>query len=148
MQCILILCLNLLLIGLGSGKMVFPKKYIVVLMMFYSIAAFCAEFNPWNSDVNSGDSLYHIHNENKKKSNVFNGAQGGAYFLVRFFQIVISPQDGPNCRHIPVCSVYGRQAVIKHGAFLGSILAGERLLRCNPFYPPEKDPVPEKVFAE
>jgi hypothetical protein len=77
---------------------------------------------------------------------VYNGPQGGAFFLIRFFQIVISPQDGPNCRHIPTCSAYGKTAVLKHGAFWGAILAGDRLLRCNPFYPPSKDPVPEKLI--
>jgi hypothetical protein len=77
---------------------------------------------------------------------VYNGPQGGAFFLIRFFQIVISPQDGPNCRHIPTCSAYGKDAVLKHGAFWGAILAGDRLLRCNPFYPPSKDPVPEKLI--
>ncbi|HON15659.1 MAG TPA: membrane protein insertion efficiency factor YidD [Spirochaetota bacterium] len=77
---------------------------------------------------------------------VYNGPQGGAFFLIRFFQIVMSPQDGPNCRHIPTCSAYGKDAVLKHGAFWGAILAGDRLLRCNPFYPPSKDPVPEKLL--
>ena len=104
------------------------------------------EFAPWHSDVNTGDALHHFHDKIVKHEKLFNGAQCGAFFLVRFFQIVISPQDGPNCRHVPTCSAYGKQAVIKHGAFKGSIMAGERLLRCNPYYPPEKDPVPEKVF--
>jgi len=104
------------------------------------------EFAPWHSDVKTGDTLYHFHDGKKKNDILFNGAQCGAFFLVRFFQIVISPQDGPNCRHVPTCSAYAKQAVIKHGAFKGSIMAGERLLRCNPYYPPERDPVPEKVF--
>lgn len=124
------------------------RKYLIVCFTVFCITGLYGEFAPWNSDLKSGDSLYRSHNENRKKSAVLNGAQGGAFFLVRFFQIVISPQDGPNCRHIPTCSAYGRQAVVKHGAFLGSILAGDRVLRCNPFYPPEKDPVPEKVFTE
>ena len=127
------------------------KSFKICLTVFFSIiltTTVHAGFNPWNSDVKTGDELYHYHNNGKITSNVFNGAQGGAYFLVRFYQIVISPQDGPNCRHIPTCSAYGKQAVIKHGALLGSIMAGERLLRCNPYYPPEKDPVPDRVFAK
>ena len=124
------------------------KKYLTVFFIIFCMTALYGEFAPWNSDINTGDSLYPMHDAEKKNINVFNGAQGGAFFLVRFFQIVISPQDGPNCRHIPTCSAYGKQAVIKHGAFLGSIMAGERLLRCNPFYPPERDPVPEKVFSK
>lgn len=84
----------------------------------------------------------------KKNVSVINGFQGGAYLLIRFFQIVISPQDGPNCRHTPVCSAYARGAVVKHGAFKGALLAGDRLLRCNPFYYLDKDPVPEEVLGE
>jgi putative membrane protein insertion efficiency factor len=124
------------------------RKYLVICFIIFCMTGLYGEFAPWNSDLKSGDSLYGAHKVSTKKSGILNGAQGGAFFLVRFFQIVISPQDGPNCRHIPTCSTYGRQAVVKHGAFLGSILAGDRLLRCNPFYPAEKDPVPEKVFAE
>lgn len=124
------------------------RKYLIVYFTMFCMTGLYGEFAPWNSDLKLGDSISHIHNDSRKFSVILNGAQGGAFFLVRFFQIVISPQDGPNCRHIPTCSAYGRQAVVKHGAFLGSILAGDRVLRCNPFYPPEKDPVPEKVFAE
>lgn len=124
------------------------RNYLIILFITFSMTGLYGDFAPWNTDLKSGDSLYHTDGKNKKKSEVLNGAQGGAFFLVRFFQIVISPQDGPNCRHIPTCSAYGREAVVRHGAFLGSILAGERILRCNPFYPPEKDPVPYKVFAE
>ena len=112
------------------------------------MTALYGEFKPWDSDIKTADELYKIPDSEKNKSAIFNGAQGGAFFLIRFFQIIISPQDGPNCRHIPTCSSYGRQAVIKHGAFLGSLMAGERLLRCNPYYPPERDPVPEKVFSK
>jgi putative membrane protein insertion efficiency factor len=124
------------------------KKFLTVFFIIYSISFGYGEFSPWNPDVNTGDSLCNIHEGAAKKSKVFSGPQGGAFFLVRFFQVVISPQDGPNCRHIPTCSAYGRQAVVKHGAFMGAILAGERILRCNPFFPPERDPVPDKVFAE
>lgn len=120
------------------------KKYFFIILILW-VSGLYGEYNPWNSDVNSGDSLYNKHEE-RKTTAVFNGAQGGAFFMIKFFQIVISPQDGPNCRHVPTCSAYGKQAVVRHGAFLGAIEAGERLLRCNPFYPPEIDPVPDRVF--
>ena len=125
------------------------KRVILPVILILLTANLSAEFAPWNSDVLTGDSLFmgQKHNHNSK-AGVYNGAQGGAYFLLGFFQVVLSPQDGPNCRHDPVCSSYGKQAVVMHGAFLGSILAGERLLRCNPYYPPLKDPVPEKPFGK
>ncbi len=76
---------------------------------------------------------------------VYNGPQAGGYFLIRFFQLFISPQDGPNCRHTPVCSAYGRDAVKKYGFFFGSVMTGDRLLRCNPYREPMNDPVPENL---
>ncbi len=123
------------------------KTVILPVMLMLCAVSLSAEYAPWNSDLLTGDHLIESHKHNHS-AGVYNGAQGGAYFLLRFFQLVISPQDGPNCRHDPVCSAYGKQAVIMHGAFLGSILAGDRLLRCNPFYPPSKDPVPEKPFKK
>ena len=123
------------------------KRVILPVILILLTANLRAEFSPWDSDVLTGDCLIEQHKHNHS-AGVYNGAQGGAYFLLRFFQVVISPQDGRNCRHDPVCSAYGKQAVIMHGAFLGSILAGDRLLRCNPFYPPSKDPVPEKPFGK
>ena len=122
------------------------KKYLVIIILFF-VTNLYGEFQPWNSDIKVGDELYRKQAQNRSNS-VLNGAQGGAYFMIRFFQIVISPQNGPKCRHTPTCSAYGRMAVEKHGALLGSFLAGDRLLRCNPFYPPEKDPVPNEVFSK
>jgi uncharacterized protein len=124
------------------------KVHLIISFVFVFMINLHGEFAPWNSNIKTGDALYPLHNENVKKEKLYNGAQCGAFFLVRFFQVVISPQDGPNCRHIPTCSAYAKRAVIKHGALAGSIMAGERLLRCNPFYPPERDPVPEKVFGK
>jgi len=112
------------------------------------IPAGAREFGPWNSDVRTGDEIYVKHNHSHDTGVVTGGFQGGAYILVRLFQIFISPQDGPNCRHTPTCSVYGKTAVAKHGAFIGSIMAGERLLRCTPFYPPSYDPVPDRILGK
>ncbi len=50
---------------------------------------------------------------------------------IRFFQIYISPADGARCSMYPTCSEYGRQAVAKHGAFLGFIMSADRLMRDN-----------------
>ena len=106
-------------------------------------------FEPWNPDVNTGDRIGRNHNHKQPRpSSITSGFQGGACILIKIFQVFISPQDGPNCRHTPVCSVYARGAVAKHGAFIGSFMAGERLLRCNPYRPPEYDPVPDRIFGQ
>jgi hypothetical protein len=63
--------------------------------------------------------------------------------LIRLYQMVISPGLPANtCRFYPSCSHYGYQAVYKHGALKGSLMAGWRVLRCNPFNPGGYDPVP------
>ncbi|MBN1898238.1 MAG: membrane protein insertion efficiency factor YidD [Spirochaetes bacterium] len=52
---------------------------------------------------------------------------------IRWFQIFISPQDGPNCRYTPTCSQYGLICVQEYGAIMGMIMAVDRYMRCNPF---------------
>ncbi|NLV68142.1 MAG: membrane protein insertion efficiency factor YidD [Spirochaetes bacterium] len=126
---------------------------IIFLLFFLStvsrVHAGSPGFEPWNPDVNTGDGIHRDHNHRQHRpSNITSGFQGGAYILIKIFQVFISPQDGPNCRHTPVCSVYGRDSVAKHGAFIGSFMAGERLLRCNPYRPPEYDPVPDRIFGQ
>lgn len=50
---------------------------------------------------------------------------------IRFFQEVISPVDGPRCHSYPTCSTYARQAISRHGALIGWIMASDRLMRCG-----------------
>jgi uncharacterized protein len=52
---------------------------------------------------------------------------------IRLYQRFISPAFAPRCRYYPTCSEYAVQSIRELGAFRGSILAGWRLLRCNPF---------------
>ena len=64
--------------------------------------------------------------------------------LISFYQKYISPMKrGGTCKYIPTCSEYARQAIEKHGALKGTVLAVWRLLRCNPFSQGGIDPVPE-----
>ena len=64
--------------------------------------------------------------------------------LIRFYQKYISPlKRYGTCKYIPTCSEYAAQAIERHGALKGSILAAWRILRCNPFSSGGIDPVPE-----
>ena len=54
----------------------------------------------------------------------------------------ISPLLPPACRYVPSCSEYAAEAVARHGALRGGVLAAWRLLRCNPFVKGGYDPVP------
>jgi putative membrane protein insertion efficiency factor len=65
-----------------------------------------------------------------------------AVFLIKVYQIFISPLFPPSCRYTPTCSQYAIEAIDKHGFVKGSYLAGRRLLRCHPFHAGGYDPVP------
>ena len=48
------------------------------------------------------------------------------------YQKLISPLMRPRCKYVPSCSEYARMAIQEYGVVRGIILAGWRLLRCNP----------------
>jgi putative membrane protein insertion efficiency factor len=62
--------------------------------------------------------------------------------FVRFYQVAISPMLPPRCRYTPTCSQYAVEALQKHGAYKGSMLALRRICRCHPFGGSGYDPVP------
>jgi len=51
-----------------------------------------------------------------------------AAFPIQFYQHIIGPLDGKTCPSYPVCSLYARQAAVKHGLLVGSWLALDRLI--------------------
>lgn len=64
--------------------------------------------------------------------------------LIRFYQKYLSPlKKTGTCKYYPTCSEYAAQAIEKHGALKGLVLAVWRILRCNPFSEGGIDPVPE-----
>ncbi len=62
--------------------------------------------------------------------------------LVRAYQVCISPLLGQNCRFYPSCSHYAMEAIARHGAAKGGMLAARRLCKCHPWHPGGVDPVP------
>ena len=62
--------------------------------------------------------------------------------IIKVYQGVISPFLGSNCRFTPTCSVYGIEAIKKHGPFKGGWLAIKRILSCNQWGRSGYDPVP------
>lgn len=62
--------------------------------------------------------------------------------LIRLYQLAVSPLLPPACRFMPTCSVYGYEAVERHGVWRGAWLTLRRLARCHPFCRGGYDPVP------
>lgn len=63
-------------------------------------------------------------------------------FLIRGYQLFLSPLFPPSCRYYPTCSQYAIEAIEKHGATKGSWLAAKRISRCHPFRAGGFDPIP------
>lgn len=68
-------------------------------------------------------------------------------FLIRAYQLLLSPWLGARCRFYPSCSHYALEALAVHGSLRGSWLAAKRLARCHPLHPGGYDPVPSAPAA-
>ena len=63
---------------------------------------------------------------------------------IRLYQRVISPALPQRCKYHPSCSAYALQAIRTYGILRGVVLAGWRLLRCNPWSHGGFDPVEQQ----
>lgn len=63
---------------------------------------------------------------------------------IRAYRRFVSPGIAPRCRYAPTCSAYAVEALEVHGPVKGLLLAGWRLLRCNPWSLGGVDHVPPR----
>ncbi len=63
-------------------------------------------------------------------------------YLIRGYQLFISPYFPTSCRYYPTCSHYAIQAFRVHGVLKGLALTVWRILRCNPWTAGGEDLVP------
>ncbi len=64
--------------------------------------------------------------------------------LIRLYQLTLAYFFVGACRYEPSCSAYAMEAVARHGAMKGSLLAAHRLCRCAPWGGRGYDPVPAR----
>jgi uncharacterized protein len=75
------------------------------------------------------------------------GARLLAVAPIVVYQRVISPAIPRRCKYEPTCSRYAVEAIREYGILKGLVLAGWRLLRCNPWSLGGYDPVEaQRVF--
>jgi hypothetical protein len=60
---------------------------------------------------------------------------------IAIYQRAISPAIPRRCKYEPTCSRYAVEAIREYGILRGLVLAGWRLLRCNPWSHGGYDPV-------
>ena len=101
------------------------------------------------------EALRHIKKQNMERSPNVSQTRWGKWrrvlkkiliapfvFLIRFYQVCISPYKPASCRFTPTCSAYALEAFRKHGPIKGLYLTVRRLLRCHPWGGSGYDPVP------
>lgn len=67
-------------------------------------------------------------------------------WMIRGYAFVLSPMTGAKCRFYPTCSAYAIEAIDRHGAAKGVLMAGKRLLKCHPYHKGDMiDPVPASI---
>ncbi|HUA64245.1 MAG TPA: membrane protein insertion efficiency factor YidD [Alphaproteobacteria bacterium] len=75
-------------------------------------------------------------------------------FFIQLYRWIISPAQvflfggGCGCRFTPTCSQYAAEAIRRHGALAGSVMAIGRICRCHPLGGCGDDPVPTRPESE
>jgi putative membrane protein insertion efficiency factor len=65
---------------------------------------------------------------------------------IALYRRFISPGLPRRCKYEPTCSAYAAQAIRDFGILRGLVLAGWRLLRCNPWSHGGFDPVDRQTL--
>lgn len=64
-------------------------------------------------------------------------------YIIKFYQVAISPVIGASCRYSPTCSSYSIQAFEEWGFWKGLKLSVKRIGSCHPWGGSGYDPVPK-----
>ncbi|MCF6343810.1 MAG: membrane protein insertion efficiency factor YidD [Devosiaceae bacterium] len=68
-----------------------------------------------------------------------------AVLLIQIYRYTLSAFAGRNCRHLPSCSEYTKDAIWKFGFWKGGWMGLARVVRCRPSGTDGFDPVPENL---
>jgi len=71
-----------------------------------------------------------------------------AHLAIRGYQLTLSGLIGRHCRHLPSCSEYTDEAILRHGLWAGGWMGVARICRCGPLGTSGIDLVPETLPRE
>lgn len=63
-------------------------------------------------------------------------------WMIKAYQLMLSPYVGQQCRFYPTCSQYALEAIKEYGAIKGAYFSIGRLSRCHPWHAGGHDPIP------
>jgi putative membrane protein insertion efficiency factor len=85
--------------------------------------------------------------EHASRSRATRVVRGVVLAPIVVYQRFVSPAIPRRCKYEPTCSRYAVEAIREYGILKGLVLAGWRLLRCNPWSYGGYDPVEaQRVF--
>jgi putative membrane protein insertion efficiency factor len=104
-------------------------------------------------ELDSGQGHAHEHTRGPEPLNGDAGSTRAARLVatapIVAYQRLLAPALPRRCRYEPTCSHYAVQAIREYGILKGLVLAGWRLLRCNPLSPGGFDPVrAQRLFRQ
>jgi len=106
------------------------RAILLLVMLSFPYGVAIAMETPWSvseSDPAISDNIKKF-SPVKKEEHFKPPNTNPLIWLVRGFQIYVSPVDGDRCISYPTCSSYGIQALRKHGPVKGFVLTADRVL--------------------
>ena len=106
---------------------------LILIMIFLTAPAHSSsdDWGPWDRDRIYALEQQPAPQQPPHRNLLSTIAAAPGILLISFFQTVVSPVDVASCDFYPTCSAYAKQALQKHGLFIGLVMASERLCRIH-----------------
>ncbi len=103
------------------------KQKILFIILFIAILG--------SSSLANEDDMWNFSKKPRERKGKRDFMAGKVFFLsqIKLYQIVLSEQQGDVCNFTPSCSHYTYKAIKEEGVIKGSLMAIDRLQRCNPW---------------
>ncbi len=111
---------------MGNKKTIVRAKIIICFLFLITI---CNYLHPNENEMWDFSKRTPIEEKEKK----FLTGKVSLLGTIKVYQLILSDQQGDACNFTPSCSHYAYEAIKKWGVIKGSLMAIDRLQRCNPW---------------